>query len=221
MALNLTPTLSFPLRTARLELRPFQMGDLEAMHAYHALPEVARYLYWEARDYAGSEQALQKRCNDHSLQKDDDALCLAVILSASQQLIGEVTLFLRSVEHQQGEIGYIFNPAFAGQGYATEATRRLLELGFQHYNFHRLYARCEAENIASYRLMERLAMRREAHMLQNEWVKGAWSSELLYALLQSEWRGRLPSETPVTFPSNPSSNPSLRNALSPSSCQQR
>lgn len=188
MALHLSIAPQFPLKTTRLELRLFEKHDLEAMHAYHALPEVARYLYWEARDCAGSEKALQKRCNDRHLEKDNDALCLAVILSESQQLIGEVTLFLRSVEHQQGEIGYIFNPDYAGQGYATEATRTLLELGFQHYNFHRLYARCEAENIASYKLMERLNMRREAHMLQNEWVKGAWSSELLYALLQSEWR---------------------------------
>lgn len=96
----------------------------------------------------------------------------------------------RDAASRQGEIGYIFNPAYHGQGYATEAARVLLELGFEGLGLHRIYARCAAANTASWRVMERLGMRREAHLRENLFVKGAWDEELIYAMLEDEWRAR-------------------------------
>jgi RimJ/RimL family protein N-acetyltransferase len=53
---------------------------------------------------------------------------------------------------------------------------------------HRVIGRLEARNDASARLLEKLGMRREAHLVENEWVKGEWQSELVYAILAEEWR---------------------------------
>jgi RimJ/RimL family protein N-acetyltransferase len=59
------------------------------------------------------------------------------------------------------------------------------------YEFHQIFGRCDARNVASYRLMERLGMRREAHLIHNELFKGEWSDELVYAILQNEWGNRI------------------------------
>lgn len=177
-----------PLTTDRLHMRPFQDSDLDALCAYYALPDVVRYLPWEVRDRAETREALTRKKSETTLTDDGSVLCLAVVLKQTGAVIGEVMLFLRSKQHQQGELGYVFNPIYAGQGYATEAAKALLSYGFAVLGFHRIYARCDADNHASYKLMERLGMRREAHFRQNEIFKGKWGDELVYAVLREEWK---------------------------------
>ena len=89
-----------------------------------------------------------------------------------------------------GEIGYVFHPDYSGQEFATEAVRALLDIAFGTYRSHRVIARIDARNLASLRLAERVRMRREAHLVENEWFKGAWSDEIDYALLEREWLSR-------------------------------
>lgn len=107
---------------------------------------------------------------------------------ASSEVIGDGTLFLLSAEHRQGEIGFVFNPEHHGHGYATETAGLLLELAFVEFGLHRVIGRLEPRNAASARVLERVGMRREAHFRENEFVKGEWQSELVYAILGHEWR---------------------------------
>ncbi len=93
-------------------------------------------------------------------------------------------------QHQQGEIGYTFNPAYHGRGLATETALALLRLGFEGLGLHRITGHLDARNTASARVLERAGMRREAHLVENEFVKGEWSDELVYAMLRSEWEAR-------------------------------
>ena len=86
--------------------------------------------------------------------------------------------------------GKPINPEFHGFGYATEAARGLMAMGFERAGLHRIFARCDARNTASYRVMERLGMRREAHFREHILVKGVWDEELIYALLEGEWAAR-------------------------------
>jgi RimJ/RimL family protein N-acetyltransferase len=106
--------------------------------------------------------------------------------TASGALVGYVTLTVE--QHRQGEIGFIFHPDHQGRGYATEAGRAVLGIAFGAYGLHRVSGRLEARNAASARVLEKLGMRREAHLVETEWIKGEWQSELVYALLASEWR---------------------------------
>jgi RimJ/RimL family protein N-acetyltransferase len=92
--------------------------------------------------------------------------------------------------HALGEIGYIVHPAHSGHGYATEAAAPLLAVAFDELGLHRVIGRTEARNVASARVLEKLGMRREAHLVENEWVKGEWQSELVYAILDREWRSQ-------------------------------
>ncbi|MFC9974689.1 GNAT family N-acetyltransferase [Spirillospora sp. NPDC127200] len=180
----------YPLETERLELRPFRPGDLEGLHAYQSLPEVARFLYWEPRDLEESRVFLQQKMAASALEKEGDWLVLAVVWRATGALIGEVNLQWRSREHRQGEIGYIFNPHYHGQGFATEAAAEVLRLGFEGLGLHRVCGRLDGRNEASARVLERLGMRREAHLVENELVKGEWTDEIVYAMLRREWDER-------------------------------
>ena len=184
----LIPT--FPIQTRRLHLRPFGASDLDDLYAYHSRPEVTRFLYWDARTLEETQIDLRRKQADTSLTTEGAYLSLAVVLPESAKVLGQVSLVWRSQEHQQGEIGFVFNPDYGGQGYATEAAQAVLALGFAELHLHRIYGRCDARNVASYNLMERLGMRREAHFVQHEIFKGEWGEEFVYAILQAEWRDR-------------------------------
>jgi RimJ/RimL family protein N-acetyltransferase len=173
------------LETERLLLRPFAATDFEPLLAMQSRPDVARWLYWEARDAEAVRAALETK-----IAADDGLLSFAVVLKASQELVGDLSLSTVSAEHRQAEIGFIFHPDHHGRGYATEAARAVLRLAFAEHGFHRVIGRLEARNAASARVLERLGMRREAHLVENEWVKGEWQSELVYAILVHEWRAQ-------------------------------
>src|SRR5262249_32511151 len=117
-------------------------------------------------------------------------LHLVAELADTGELAGDCVFFWRSEQHQKGEIGYTFNPAYQGRGLATEAAVALLRLGFEGLGLHRITGRLDARNIASARVLERAGMRREAHLVENEFVKGEWSDELVYAMLRREWEAR-------------------------------
>jgi RimJ/RimL family protein N-acetyltransferase len=102
------------------------------------------------------------------------------------ELVGHANLVVG--EHRQGEIGFIVHPDHQGHGYATEAAEAMLELAFETYDLHRVIGRLEPRNSASASVLERLGMRKEAHLIENEWVKGEWQSEAVYAILAREWR---------------------------------
>jgi RimJ/RimL family protein N-acetyltransferase len=99
-------------------------------------------------------------------------------------------LFVHSADHRTGEIGFVFHPDFHGQGYAAEASVELLRLGFEELGMHRIIGRLDHRNTGSAKLLERLGLRLEAHFVRNEFLKGEWTDELVYALLADEWEQR-------------------------------
>lgn len=177
----------YPIRTERLLLRPFTPADHAALHSWQSHPDVVRYLYGGTRTPEETAESLALKCSVTWPAKAGDHLALAV--ERDGEVIGEVVLKWHSEEHRQGEIGYIFHPDHRGRGYATEASRVVLRLAFENLGLHRVTASCDARNEASWRVMERLGMRREAHFRHNEWFKGGWGDEFVYAVLEDEWRG--------------------------------
>ncbi|MBF8194110.1 GNAT family N-acetyltransferase [Nonomuraea sp. K274] len=177
----------YPITTTRLHLRPFTPGDLDALHAYESRPDVARHLTWEPRDRDTSSTYLDKKITRTELHDEGDALDIAITLRATGTLIGNCVLIWTSRRHRQGEIGYVLHPDHHGHGYATEAAREMLRLGFDDLHLHRITGRLDARNTASARVLEKLHMRREATLVDNEHLKGEWTSETIYAILEHEW----------------------------------
>lgn len=191
-----------PLTTDRLLLRPFVAGDLDALHAIQSRADVARFLYWEPRTREETQEALAKRFEPALPEVDGDSLILAVVRRDTGVLIGDVLLVLVSREHRQGEIGFVFHPDHHGRGFAQEAARDMLRLGFEGWGLHRIVGRCDARNIASARLLARLGLRHEAHFRQNEFVKGEWTDEAVYAILAEEWATGHPDRQAATTSEN-------------------
>jgi RimJ/RimL family protein N-acetyltransferase len=98
-------------------------------------------------------------------------------------------LRIESIDSRQGDIGFELDPSYWGQGYASEAARAMLEFGFTEIDLHRIWARCNAENDGSVRLLEKLGMQREGRLRENEYFKGRWWDTMIFAVLESEWKG--------------------------------
>jgi RimJ/RimL family protein N-acetyltransferase len=181
-------TLTFPLRTERLELRPFLDADLDALFDMQSDEAMTRYLYWRPRSREEVLIDLERIKQLTATDGEGDAIRLAAVLPDTGAVIGDVSLWRTNRAHAQGEIGYVLHPAHHGHGYATEACEALLRIGFEVFGLHRIFASADARNAPSIRVMERLGMRREAYLRENEFIKGEWTDEVIYALLASEWQ---------------------------------
>ena len=114
---------AYPIGTERLLLRPFEPGDLDALVAIHGDPDVVRYLYDEVRTREDLRPVLGEKATRTELAKEGDSLNLAAVAAETGEPSATSSLFWRSEEHRMGEVGYILDPAHAGRGYATEASR--------------------------------------------------------------------------------------------------
>lgn len=176
-----------PIRTDRLLLRVFRDEDLDDISDFESRPDVVRYLSWRVYDRSELQRRLTERVAMDHLGADGDAMLLAVERRDTGQVIGHVMLMWASAVHLQGEIGYLLHPDHQGHGYATEGTLAMLDLGFR-LGMHRICGRADPRNEASVRLLGRLGMRHEGHLVQNEFVKGEWRDDVVYAILAAEWR---------------------------------
>ena len=179
---------AWPLRTERLNLRPFAADDLDSLHAIHSDEHVARWLYNDPRSLEETRELLANKIGGASARGEGEWLSAAAVLRETGELVADVALLWASEAHRQGELGFIVHPDHQGRGYATEAARPLVAFAFETLGLHRVVGRLEPRNVGSARVLEKLGMRREGHLVENEWVKGEWQSELVYAILAREWR---------------------------------
>lgn len=177
--------VDWPVRTERLALRRLSDGDLPEIFAYRSQPQVAE---WTGSRVADVE-SLAERLGDGAT---------VVIVEHDGELIGDLMVRIqdgwgqREVADQavgvEAELGWTFDPAHQGRGLATEAIRALVGICFDDLGLRRVVASCFAANDPSWRLMERLGMRREAHNVADSLHRDhGWLDGYFYALLAEEW----------------------------------
>jgi RimJ/RimL family protein N-acetyltransferase len=184
------PRIAYPISTERLLLRPFTPDDVDDVFAYQSREDVCRYIPYPPRTREQVAERIAPLYARSTIGDPGQGVLLPVQLRSAGRVIGDVMLHWISREHGTGEIGYVFNPDYAGHGYATEAARALLRLGFADLGLRRIVARTDARNTASAAVLRRVGMRQEAHLVENEWFKGGWSDELDFAILAREWMSR-------------------------------
>ncbi len=181
--------VAWPVRTDRLVLRRAVPADVKATWAYRRLPEVGHWLSAESptlEEYR--ERVAEPGRLDRTLVID-----LAGVVIGDLMVRVEDAWAQAEVKEQargvQAELGWVLDPAHHGQGYGTEAVRALLGLCFGALGLRRVTAGCYADNEPSWRLMERVGMRRETHTVQEALHRsGEWVDGLVYAMLAGEWR---------------------------------
>jgi RimJ/RimL family protein N-acetyltransferase len=181
--------VGWPLRTERLAIRPATVTDSEAMWRYRRVPSVARWMTSSSADRADSLAKFEL----------PDRLAKTLIIERDGVIIGDLMLAIEDAWSQievteqakavQAEIGWCLDEVSTGYGYATEAVRELIRICFEELELRRLTANCFADNTASWRLMERVGMRRELHEVRGSLHRAeGWVDSLGYALLAEEWR---------------------------------
>lgn len=181
--------MSIPFETERLRIRKFEDRDVEDILEYSIDTDfwLARNLDWPASEKGVREYWEAQR--DVDLKADPKWCSLVIELKAEGKAIGHVGIGVEKTgEYRQGMIGFLLGRKFQGQGLATEAAGALMDYGFKHLGLHRIAARTGRDNEHSWRLMERLGMRREAHFRESHIVNDEWRDEFIYAILAEEWR---------------------------------
>jgi RimJ/RimL family protein N-acetyltransferase len=183
-------TYKLPIETDRLTVRRYLETDYVDLVKLQSSPDVTRFLLYDPKTPEQVRDSLAGRLADVAMDADGQALTAAVILRATGQHVGEVTLFVHNAEQRTGELGFVFHPEFHGRGFAAEASVELLRVGFEELGMHRIIGRLDHRNTGSATLLRRLGLRQEAHFVRNEFLKGEWTDELVFAMLADEWAAR-------------------------------
>jgi RimJ/RimL family protein N-acetyltransferase len=179
------------LTTSRLHLREFVQEDWPAVFAYQSDPRYLRFYEWEARTPEEAREFVRMFL-DQQREIPRMKFQLAIVRQSDHRMIGNCGIRMRKPGAHEGDIGYELAPDCWGQGYATEATRAIVEFGFTQLGLHRISSSCVADNVASARVLEKLGMKLEGRLRENEYYKGRWWDTLLYAILDHEWMSAKP-----------------------------
>lgn len=180
--------LTWPRTTERLTLRPATVEDAAAMFAYRSQESVARWMTALPTDPEVWRAAFAKR-HPHALMIELDGEPIGDLFLRTEDAWAQAEV-RDTATGAHAEIGWCLAPSHEGHGYATEAVRELISVSFVGLGLRRVTAVCFADNEPSWRLMERLGMRREAHTVRDALHRdGQWYDGFTYALLAEEWSG--------------------------------
>ncbi|MGH3353400.1 MAG: GNAT family N-acetyltransferase [Nocardioides sp.] len=181
----------WPLHTERLVIRRFEPVHVEPTWAFRSLPEVTEWVTTEFPDIDAYRRVFEL----------PDVAESGLVIERDGTVVGDLMLRVTDPWSQtevrdqaigtQAELGWTIDPVHQGKGYATEAVRAVMDVCFGPLGLRRVIAECFADNVASWRLMERLGMRREAHTVKESLHRTrGWLDGLSYAILADEWAAR-------------------------------
>jgi [ribosomal protein S5]-alanine N-acetyltransferase len=176
--------------TDRLVLRDAVLADADAVDRYAGDPEVVQYLGWGPNSPERTREVLKLRVAEQQVDPARRAFELMIVEKASGQVVGGAGLRIGDSDALDADLGYVLARAKWGQGIVTEACEKLLDVAFGWLGLHRVWASTDADNIASRRVLEKLGLRREAHLVQNQLVKGRYRDTVIYALTEVEYWSR-------------------------------
>jgi RimJ/RimL family protein N-acetyltransferase len=179
--------LDLPIDTGHLRLRSFELSDMDDLSCFYALPPAQRYLEWKYRDKSNLKEALEQMRHQTRLTRPGDVLSLVVERMSDSRVIGHMSLIWTDATASQAEIRFFFDPAVRTENFGAESVRKMLDIGFEQFGFHRIFARCDARSLGSAALLKELGMRLEAHFREHALFQGDWDEEMIFAILDREW----------------------------------
>ena len=182
---------NFSKETDRLMIKRFSSENIETEVTHDTHPVIMRFV----RDILPDEDALKRAKSIAEPWKAEQGEWAGLAIYEKQALsenpsadmIGMLSFYISSMENETLEIGYRLHPDYQGKGYATEACRMLIRFLFEHCKAHRITAYCVKENVASWKVMQKIGMQREACFREFSKLAGQWCDELVYAILASDF----------------------------------
>lgn len=172
---------SMNIKTKRLLIRDFEYSDWQAVLEYASDSSVMKYI-------PGGAFTKEAAKNFVAINMGDHAKNYPVVLLEEQAVIGHIVFHKVFGEHTY-EIGWVFNPKYYNKGYASEAALAVLKYGFGELKLHRIIATCQPENPPSYKVMEKIGMRREGYFKKCIPHGDEWWDEYYYAILDEDFTG--------------------------------
>jgi len=170
------------LSSERLLLRGYSESDWERIHVYGSDAEFSQYELWGPNSEADTKKFVDDMMKQQ-IEKDRYKFDFAVCEQATGLLIGGCGIRRESQKSSVANLGWAITPLAQGKGYATEAAARLIEFGFSELKLRVIYATCDSRNIASYRVMEKLGMKRVGFLEGDKIEKGFRRDTYRYELL--------------------------------------
>jgi ribosomal-protein-alanine N-acetyltransferase len=173
------------INTSRLLIRQFQEQDYSSLFEYLSNPSIYRFEPGEPISLEKAKELASERSRGNDFW--------AVVLKGDQKMVGHLYFKqIEPIEFLTWELGYIFSPAFQNKGYATESAYGLIQYGFEYLGIHRVIAHCNPENIASWRVLEKIGMKREGYFRKNVFFHTTpdgsplWIDTYEYAILKED-----------------------------------
>jgi [ribosomal protein S5]-alanine N-acetyltransferase len=188
-------TISIPpyvtIQTARLFLREFTLADAPDLFHYAHLAEVTRFVEWEPPESVYESEELIQRYIGWQFEMPRRHLVLAITLDG--RLVGDIGLTGSSQNESEAEIGFAVDPAFWGQGIATEAATAVIDYAFRKSGYGRIVAICDVDNLASAAVLRKVGLQQEAYLPRHKYKQGEWRHSLVFSATRDEWLARQPA----------------------------
>jgi [ribosomal protein S5]-alanine N-acetyltransferase len=173
------------IETDRLLLRKITLNDANDMFEYASDPQVSEYTMWSTHSSIEDTKYFLKSLL--KMYKRRELVDWGIVHKAENKFIGTCGFVEWRMTHSRAEIGYTLSRKYWGEGYMTEAVNAVIDFGFREMLLNKIQARCEVNNIASARVMEKAGMQLEGILRQQIFVKGRYWDLKTYSILKEEF----------------------------------
>jgi len=178
------------LTTARLRLRPFRNDDWRQVHIYASDPKISRFQGWGPNSERDTKEFV-KKCISETKDPSKAIYYFSISRMQDDQHIGGCIFSQDERDPQSASIGYTVAQAEWNKGYASEAAAAVLKFGFEELRLSRIKANCDADNVGSWKVMEKLGMHLDNVIKHAKFSKGVWRDWYEYSITAEEWQGKL------------------------------
>ena len=177
------------IQTERLILSPLVREDAAELFGYRSDPETCRYQTWVPGSLDDTQRFIES-LQSTPFDTPGTWFQFGIRLRAPRLLVGDIGVLFLPDDSCQAEIGFTLSPGHRGRGFGTEAVNGLINHLFFSLRKHRVFASVDPNNLRSIKLLKRVGMRQEAHFRESLWFKGKWVDDVVFAILESEWKTR-------------------------------
>jgi RimJ/RimL family protein N-acetyltransferase len=172
--------------TERLTLRKFDYSDAEDMLEFWISDPKIQFLYSEPI-YTTKKDVNKLLSNHIASYEKEDYYHWAIIEKKTNYCIGQISFFSIDTKNHYGEIKYGIGRKFQNKGYATEATKVILEYGFNKINLHKVQISHKKNNLASKAIINKLKFKYEGTLRDHFFVNGHYIDRPYYSMIKKEY----------------------------------